>query len=87
MVSKNIIYTVGVLTFHVNYTLPFILKDASAVGNAFYGRGTGPIHLDNVACIGTEVNILSCSYSPITSGCTHAEDASVQCSNTGKFNK
>ena len=53
--------------------------DATAVGNAFYGRGSGPIHVDDVACTGTETNILRCRYDPVTSDCGHSEDAGVQC--------
>jgi deleted-in-malignant-brain-tumors protein 1 len=56
----------------------FIL-DATAVSDAFYGRGSGPIHLDDVECAGTETNILQCTYDPVTSDCGHSEDAGVQC--------
>ena len=59
--------------------------DATALSNAFYGRGSGPIHLDDVACTGTETNILQCRYDPITSDCGHSEDAGVQCVITSKF--
>lgn len=54
--------------------------DATAVGLAMYGQGTGPIVLDNVNCRGTENNILLCQNDPDTSDCTHREDAGVQCS-------
>ena len=53
--------------------------DATAVSNAFYGQGSGPIHLDDVACTGTETNVLLCRYDPVTSDCGHIEDAGVQC--------
>ena len=51
---------------------------AVALRYAHYGQGIGPIHLDNVHCIGSENSIFDCSYS---SGiyCSHNEDASVQC--------
>ena len=59
--------------------------DATAVSNAFYGRGSGPIHLDDVACAGTETNILRCTYDPVTSDCGHSEDAGVQCQITSEL--
>ena len=61
-------------------TLLFLMNiDATAVGSAFYGRGSGPIHIDDVACTGTETNVLQCTYDPVTSDCGHSEDAGVQC--------
>ena len=56
-----------------------MFSDATALSNAFYGRGTGPIHIDDVACSGTETNILLCGYDSVTSDCGHSEDAGVQC--------
>ena len=60
-------------------TLLLFILDASGIGSAFYGQGSGPIHLDDVACAGTETNILQCRYDPVTSDCGHSEDAGVQC--------
>ena len=57
----------------------YILSDATAYSNAFFGRGTGIIYLDNVACTGTEVNLTSCVADYDTSDCTHSEDAGVTC--------
>lgn len=54
--------------------------DATAVGLATYGQGTGPIFVDNTGCSGTESNILQCSFDPDASDCSHREDAGVQCS-------
>ena len=51
---------------------------AIAHTNAFFGQGTDPILLDDVACVGTESTLLSCRYSPIDN-CVHAEDAGVTC--------
>ena len=53
--------------------------DATAYSFARYGRGTGPIHLDNVACTGTENALVNCTYDSDTSDCFHFEDASVLC--------
>ena len=58
---------------------PF-LSGVSALLYATYGRGSGSILLDDVACIGTEGTLLSCSSSPITQhDCSHWEDAAVRC--------
>ena len=51
---------------------------AVARSRAFFGQGTVPILLDDVACIGTESTLLSCRYSS-THNCVHAEDAGVTC--------
>ena len=50
------------------------------IGNR-YGPGTGPIWLDNLACVGDETSI---AYCPRPGGwnvhdCNHNEDVSVSC--------
>ena len=47
--------------------------------NAYFGQGEGPIHLDNVFCIGYEENILDCSHSQDASEDTHSEDVGIKC--------
>ena len=51
-----------------------------AFGNAHFGAGTGPIHLDSVDCNGHESNLLDCLHSSVVN-CTlgHSEDAGVRC--------
>ena len=45
---------------------------------AWFGRGTGPIHLDFVHCSGNEQNLLDCN--PQTADiCGHNQDAGVAC--------
>ena len=54
--------------------------DALALGGATFGRGRGPILLDNVGCTGLEAFILECSHMGIGEhDCDHYEDASVSC--------
>ena len=53
--------------------------------NARFGPGTGPIHLDDVACTGMEAGITDCPYNRDTSGCLHIEDVSVTCSANGMY--
>ena len=48
--------------------------------DAHYGEGTGPIILDNLQCLGTESDILTCVHNGIGEhDCDHSEDASAEC--------
>ncbi|XP_022807798.1 deleted in malignant brain tumors 1 protein-like [Stylophora pistillata] len=52
----------------------------SATGNAALGRGTGPIWLDNVQCVGNEASILQCNHRGWrVHDCRHDKDAGVVC--------
>ena len=63
--------------------LGFPVTGAVAFSNAAFGEGTGPILLDNVACIGTETRLADCSHNGIgNDNCAHSEDASVRCQAT-----
>ena len=57
-----------------------LFLDAVAFINAHFGAGTGPIHLDNVDCSGSESNLTDCQHSS-TISCTngHSQDAGVRC--------
>ena len=52
---------------------------ATAYSSAFYGRGTGPILMDNVACTGSESGLINCNFDNHTGDCSHSEDAGVRC--------
>ena len=58
--------------------------DNTALLNAPFGPGTGPIYLDNLACVGTEPTLTNCTHDTHTADCVHSEDASVRCSSTRK---
>ena len=48
---------------------------------AFYGEGSGQIWLDNVNCVGTEMNIEDCLHNGWGfQFCDHRLDAGVHCS-------
>uniref|UniRef100_A0A8C9WEG9 SRCR domain-containing protein n=1 Tax=Scleropages formosus TaxID=113540 RepID=A0A8C9WEG9_SCLFO len=52
-----------------------------AHGNAAFGRGNGPIWLNEVKCRGDELHLLDCPH-PLqdhTTSCSHKEDAGVTC--------
>ncbi|KAG6924446.1 CD163 molecule-like 1, partial [Chelydra serpentina] len=53
----------------------------SAVGEAAFGEGTGPIWVETLNCRGTESSIWDCPAKPWgESNCDHKEDVAVNCS-------
>lgn len=57
------------------YVLP---KAISAHGGAKFGKGTGPILMDEVGCSGDEETLFHCRHSK-SHNCNHGEDAGVVC--------
>ena len=64
----------------LNLYFIFLLTDAVAYSYAHFGAGSGPIHLDNVACSGSENDLTDCPHS-LSVSCSngHLEDAGVRC--------
>ncbi|XP_053426320.1 galectin-3-binding protein isoform X1 [Nycticebus coucang] len=53
-----------------------------ALGRAAFGKGTGPVMLDEVECAGTEPSLADCkSLGWLKSNCRHTQDAGVVCTN------
>ncbi|NXX99824.1 LOX3B oxidase, partial [Centropus bengalensis] len=51
-----------------------------ALTGARMGQGTGPVHINEVQCLGTEKSLWSCPFKNITQeDCKHSEDAAVRC--------
>lgn len=45
-----------------------------------FGKGTGPIWLDDIQCLGTEPDLFTCRHNGITEHiCEHGEYASAEC--------
>ena len=45
-----------------------------------------PIHMDNVACHGTEDKLINCTYHTDTSEDSHSEDIWIDCSSSSSIN-
>lgn len=58
--------------------------DAVSFSGAFFGEGTGTIHLDWLFCTGVEEKLTDCVHSPVPPGtCGHSQDVGVVCSGKG----
>ena len=48
--------------------------------NAYFGRGTGGIYLDDLGCRGNESRLIDCSHNVIgVHNCDHSDDAGIRC--------
>ena len=76
----------------VNYYLEFTIIKYCEILDLFvgsvpiryarFGRGVGPIWLDNVHCLGNESLIFNCSHRGLgitSTYCDHSDDVGVQC--------
>ena len=80
-----------ILAVRIIVQLLFIILQldyAKSYSNAHFGQGNGTIAIGDVACVGTETSLLSCSSSAIFgTSCTHSQDAGVGCEGTIEQNK
>ena len=45
---------------------------------AYFGQGSGPVHIGTIQCDGTEQTIMDCHLN-YENNCVHSEDAGVEC--------
>ena len=81
--SQQYVYDFSVVHICLYIILYIFVADAIARGSAFFGQGTGPILLDDVACVGNESRLLDCQYTS-NHNCGHSEDVGVVCNRTCK---
>ena len=65
-----------------NYTqchVHFYVLGATGLTGAYFGSGSGPIHLDSVVCSGTEYNLTDCQVGKGTRQSSHSEGVGVKC--------
>ena len=65
--------------------LGYSTNNARVYKAAYFGQGTGTIHMSNVRCYGNESSLFDCT-SERADRCSHSEDAGVKCG-SGKFSK
>ena len=46
---------------------------------AYFGQGSGPVHIGAIQCDGSEQRIVDCTLN-YENSCVHSEDAGVECS-------
>ena len=67
---------------NIQRTIPLFIPDATAIFNAFFGAGTGPIYLDDFSCSGRESRLFDCPHGGLNmiDNCRgHLDDAGVRC--------
>lgn len=71
--------TGNLLAKNLDASLIFVLIDATPLANAFFGQGSGVIHMDSVECRGTERRLVDCTYRAADAYDYHSEDVGVRC--------
>ena len=68
---------------HFQVIVLFLLLAAAASYAAEFGRGSGPIFLDDIRCNGTESRLINCANVGVgVHNCEHSEDAGAVCAGT-----
>ena len=56
------------------------------ISAAHFGRGKGPVWLDNMRCAGNESRLQDCAHNSFAvQNCNHGEDAGVYCTGDDYF--
>lgn len=61
-----------------------LLLDATPLGLAHFGQGSGDILLDELFCDGSELTLQNCNSAGSSHNCNHGEDAGVRCNSKFK---
>ena len=62
---------------HVTLLVSLTTLTAIATNGGLYNRGTGPIHLDQVQCSGTELTLQECAHDGVgVHNCSHCGERS-----------
>lgn len=65
---------------YVLYVCVVVFRDVVAQSKAFFGKGSGPILLDNLHCSTGKTSIFDCFHNDIGNhNCDHGDDAGVTC--------
>ena len=68
-------------------TVTTFIVGAVTTSFSFFGRGTGPIWLDNVECSGIESRLVFCPNNGVGKhNCDHTEEAGVICQSKTQLN-
>ena len=58
----------------------YLVERGIPTRRAFFGEGSGPVHLSRAECTSEEMNLLDCTIDEsAVNGCDHSEDAGVIC--------
>ena len=64
---------------HFSAIISLIISGAVQYSDAYFGEGSGPIHLDRVVCAGTEYNLRDCETGLSNREIGHSQDVGVKC--------
>ena len=56
-----------------------MITGAIQYSDAYFGEGSGPVHLDQVVCEGTEYNLTDCETGRNDGETGHSRDVGVKC--------
>lgn len=62
-----------------NHDADVVRRDAIPIVDNRFGKGYGPVFLNNLNCEGEENNILNCQNPLLVHFCTHEDDVGIVC--------
>ena len=68
------------MCFFISHAFSYLYRGGTAHDEAYYGRGRGPIWMDDLECTGEECSLAQCRFHGWGhEDCSHSEDVSVKC--------